>query len=71
MLADMLAKERVIRAFERYKVAVQYLGYRLLSDEFVRSVAANIHKAKLRHSGGQAIIHLGRSQGARKINLNR
>ncbi|MGB6873001.1 MAG: hypothetical protein WBE46_02470 [Dehalococcoidia bacterium] len=45
MLPDRLTKERLTKAFEGYKLAVQYLWYRLLGDEFARSVAADIHKA--------------------------
>jgi hypothetical protein len=44
-LPDELTKERLTKAFEGYKLAVQYLWYRLLGDEFAHSVAADIHKA--------------------------
>ena len=45
MLPDRLTEERLTKAFEGYKLAVQYLWYRLLRDEFARSVVADIHKA--------------------------
>ena len=45
LLPDKLTKERLTKAFEGYKLAVQYLWYRLLGDEFPSSVAADIHKA--------------------------
>jgi len=45
MLPDKLTEERLTKAFEGYKLAVQYLWYRLMGDEFARSVIADIHKA--------------------------
>jgi hypothetical protein len=45
MLPDRLTEERLSEAFEGYKLAVQYLWYRVLGDEFDGSVAAQIHKA--------------------------
>jgi Holliday junction resolvase-like predicted endonuclease len=45
MLHDKLTKERLAKVFEGYKLAIQYLWFRLLGDEFARSVAADIHKA--------------------------
>lgn len=45
MLPDKLTEERLTKIFEGYKLAIQYLWFRLLGDEFARSVAADIHKA--------------------------
>ncbi|PPD58557.1 helix-turn-helix transcriptional regulator [Dehalogenimonas etheniformans] len=45
MLNERLEKERLDEAFDGYKLTVQYLWFRLLGNEFHRSIAANIHKA--------------------------
>lgn len=45
MLDDRLTIERLTEAFEGYRLTVQYLWFKLLGDEFINSVAADIHKA--------------------------